>query len=30
MKDFTPIARTGDLPFMLVINPQVPRTRWPT
>lgn len=24
MKDFTPIARTGDLPFMLVINPQVP------
>jgi len=24
MKDFTPIARTGDLPFMLVINPQIP------
>jgi len=24
MKDFTPIARTGDLPFMLVINPEVP------
>ena len=26
MKDFTPIARTGDLPFMLVINPEVPAT----
>ena len=24
MKDFTPIARTGDLPFMLVINPDIP------
>src|ERR1700710_2651605 len=24
MKDFTPIARTGDLPFMLVINPAIP------
>ncbi|MEH2510570.1 tripartite-type tricarboxylate transporter receptor subunit TctC [Nitrobacteraceae bacterium AZCC 1564] len=24
VKDFTPIARTGDLPFMLVINPQIP------
>lgn len=24
IKDFTPIARTGDLPFMLVINPQIP------
>ena len=24
VKDFTPIARTGDLPFMLVINPEVP------
>jgi tripartite-type tricarboxylate transporter receptor subunit TctC len=24
VKDFTPIARTGDLPFMLVINPAVP------
>ena len=24
MKDFTPIARTGDLPFMLVINPEIP------
>ena len=24
IKDFTPIARTGDLPFMLVINPEVP------
>ena len=23
-KDFTPIARTGDLPFMLVINPEIP------
>jgi tripartite-type tricarboxylate transporter receptor subunit TctC len=23
-KDFTPIARTGDLPFMLVINPDIP------
>lgn len=23
IKDFTPIARTGDLPFMLVINPQL-------
>jgi len=24
VKDFTAIARTGDLPFMLLINPQVP------
>jgi tripartite-type tricarboxylate transporter receptor subunit TctC len=24
VKDFTPIARTGDLPFMLIINPQIP------
>ena len=24
VKDFTPIARTGDLPFMLVIHPDVP------
>ena len=24
VKDFTPIARTGDLPFMLVINPDIP------
>lgn len=24
IKDFTPIARTGDLPFMLVVNPEVP------
>jgi tripartite-type tricarboxylate transporter receptor subunit TctC len=24
MRDFTPIARTGDLPFMLVINPEIP------
>lgn len=24
IKDFTPIARTGDLPFMLVIHPDVP------
>src|ERR1700709_2781530 len=24
MKDFTPIARTGALPFMLVINPEIP------
>jgi tripartite-type tricarboxylate transporter receptor subunit TctC len=24
VKDFTPIARTGDLPFMLVINPDLP------
>ncbi len=24
VKDFTAIARTGDLPFMLIINPQVP------
>ena len=24
VKDFTPIARTGDLPFMLVIHPEVP------
>src|SRR5207245_10844729 len=24
MKDFTPIARTGDLPFMLVIHPDIP------
>jgi tripartite-type tricarboxylate transporter receptor subunit TctC len=24
VKDFMPIARTGDLPFMLVINPEIP------
>ena len=24
VKDFTPIARTGDLPFMLVVNPELP------
>lgn len=24
VKDFTPIGRTGDLPFMLVINPEIP------
>ena len=24
VKDFTAIARTGDLPFMLIVNPQVP------
>ena len=24
MKDFVPIARTGDLPFMLVVHPDVP------
>lgn len=24
VKDFTPVARTGDLPFMLVVNPEVP------
>ena len=24
LKDFTPIARTGDLPFMLVVHPDVP------
>jgi tripartite-type tricarboxylate transporter receptor subunit TctC len=24
VKDFTPIARTGDLPFMLVVDPEVP------
>lgn len=24
IKDFTPIARTGDLPFVLVINPEIP------
>jgi tripartite-type tricarboxylate transporter receptor subunit TctC len=24
VKDFTPIARTGDLPFMLVVNPDLP------
>ena len=24
VKDFTPIARTGDLPFMLVLHPEVP------
>jgi tripartite-type tricarboxylate transporter receptor subunit TctC len=24
VKDFTPIARTGDLPFMLVVHPDVP------
>ena len=24
VKDFTPIARTGDLPFMLVVHPEVP------
>jgi tripartite-type tricarboxylate transporter receptor subunit TctC len=23
IKDFTPIARTGDLPFMLVLNPEI-------
>ena len=31
VKDFTPIARTGDLPFMLVINPDdAGRKRWPS
>jgi tripartite-type tricarboxylate transporter receptor subunit TctC len=29
IKDFTPIARTGDLPFMLVINPEIPATSVP-
>jgi tripartite-type tricarboxylate transporter receptor subunit TctC len=29
MKDFTPIARTGDLPFMLVINPEIPANSVP-
>jgi tripartite-type tricarboxylate transporter receptor subunit TctC len=29
VKDFTPIARTGDLPFMLVINPEIPRNPSP-
>jgi tripartite-type tricarboxylate transporter receptor subunit TctC len=29
IKDFTPIARTGDLPFMLVINPEVPANSVP-
>ena len=24
IKDFTPIARTGDLPFFLVVNPEIP------
>jgi tripartite-type tricarboxylate transporter receptor subunit TctC len=24
VKDFTPIAHTGDLPFMLVVNPEMP------
>jgi tripartite-type tricarboxylate transporter receptor subunit TctC len=24
IKDFTPIARTGDLPFMLVLHPEIP------
>src|SRR3954462_768937 len=24
VRDFTPIARTGDLPFMLVIHPDIP------
>jgi len=24
IKDFTPLARTGDLPFMLVVNPEIP------
>src|ERR1700754_4347183 len=24
IKDFTPIARTGDLPFMLVLHPDIP------
>ena len=24
VKDFTPIARTGDLPFMLVVHPELP------
>ncbi|WP_420132261.1 Bug family tripartite tricarboxylate transporter substrate binding protein [Rhodopseudomonas sp.] len=24
VKDFTPVARTGDLPFMLVVHPDVP------
>ena len=24
VKDFTPIARTGDLPFMLLVNPDLP------
>ena len=24
VKDFTPIARTGNLPFMLVVNPDIP------
>jgi tripartite-type tricarboxylate transporter receptor subunit TctC len=24
IKDFTPVARTGDLPFMLVIHPDIP------
>lgn len=24
IKDFTPVARTGNLPFMLVVNPDVP------
>lgn len=26
LRDFTPIARTGNVPFMLVINPDVPAT----
>jgi len=29
IKDFTPIARTGDLPFMLVINPDIPANSVP-
>src|SRR5213083_1278254 len=29
VKDFTPIARTGDLPFMLVINPEIPANSVP-
>src|SRR3954467_12761281 len=29
IKDFTPIARTGDLPFMLVINPEIPANSVP-
>src|SRR3984893_10255567 len=29
VRDFTPIARTGDLPFMLVINPEIPANSVP-
>ena len=29
IKDFTPIARTGDLPFMLVIHPEIPANSVP-